>query len=60
MTNNPCYECKTRTAKCHGICPSYAKWQKEHEADMRAKRNSKWLESLGIPEHFRKKGNKYN
>ena len=24
-----CISCKTRTATCHGICPSYAKYRRE-------------------------------
>ena len=27
----PCYQCKNRTAYCHGTCKEYKEFQKENE-----------------------------
>ena len=43
-----CRDCKppTRFPGCHGSCPYYQKWKKEHDAELEKERKTKWLKGL--------------
>ena len=46
--NMPCYQCKTRTATCHGICNAYQKWTREQKIYQRKVKLERKKKGMGI------------
>lgn len=47
-SDNPCHHCEARTPDCHALCPPYADWSRENQAErvMRQKQARREYEEI--------------
>ena len=47
---NPCYGCGARAPDCHSLCPQYADWSRENQAERARRQKQARREYAGVEE----------